>query len=304
MRDSTSKDKMKETLAVIGAKSMIASQFCQQAEGEFALIRADLPEIDITKKDLVENFFKHNSFQWAILFSAITDVTGSEKERDNKNGPTWQVNVDGTRNVAQMCKIYSRGLIFFSTDFVFDGTNGPYSEDDPTGPDLKKISWYGITKIEGEKIVAQVTSHIILRISYPYSGKDTGKEDLFLRIVKRYERGELYPMYTDQTITPTYIGDIEPALKLLFARQARGIIHLASPQPVTQYDFARYAIDESKIKGPKSLETKSILEDHKNENFVPRPQNSGLMVDKIRSLGFEPTGWQQGIDKSINLWIK
>lgn len=295
---------MGKTLAVIGASSMIGSQFCDQAERDFELVRADRPEVDVTKKDLVEKFFKNNNFGWAILFSAITDVTGSEKERDNKNGPAWQVNMEGTKNVARMCKTYNRGLVFISTDFVFDGSSGPYTEDDPTGPNLRKVSWYGITKIEGEKIVAQVANHIILRISYPYSGRDTGKEDSVLRIVKRYRRGELYHMYTDQTITPTYIPDIEPALSLLIARQVKGIIHLASPQKVTQYDFAQYLIDKSHAKGPKPLEPKSILEDQEGPNFVPRPKDGGLVVDKIRSLGFEPTGARQGIDKSIKLWLQ
>lgn len=295
---------MKKALAVIGARSMIGSQFCQQAEKDFKLIRANLPEVDITKKSLVEDFFKNHDFAWAILFSAITDVSGSEKERDDRNGPTWQVNVEGTRNVAQIAKTKSRGLIFISTDYVFDGASGSYSEDDPVGPNLQKVSWYGITKIEGEKITAQVAKHIILRISYPYSGKDTGKEDLLLRIVKRYQRGELYPMYRDQIITPTYIPDIEPAIKLLLAKNFKGIIQLASPKSASQYDFAKYAIERSDVKGPKALETKSILQDVGGQNFVPRPKDGGLKVDKIRSLGFEPTDWQQGIDKSIKLWLK
>lgn len=295
---------MGKTLAVIGASSMIGSQFCDQAKADFELVRADRSEVDITRKDLLLKFFKNNNFGWAILFAATTDVTGSEKERDNKNGPTWQVNVGGTRNVAQMCEIHNRALVFISTDFVFDGSSGPYKEDDPTGPNLRKVSWYGITKIEGEKIVAQVANHIILRISYPYSGRDTGKEDLILRIIRRYQRGELYPMYTDQTITPTYIPDIEPALSLLIAKHFKGIIHLASPQEVTQYEFAKYLIDKSHAKGPKPLAAKSILEDQKSQNFVPRPKDGGLVVDKIRNLGFEPTDWKEGINKSTSSLMK
>lgn len=291
---------MRTPLAVIGALSMIGSQFCDQAKSDFELTGADRPEVDITKKDLLFNFFKNNDFDWAILFSAVTDVAGSEKERNDQNGLAWQVNVEGTRNVVQMCKTYSRALVFISTDFVFDGTNGPYNENDPTGPDLAKVSWYGITKIEGEKIVAKLANYIILRISYPYSGRDTGKEDLILRIIKRYQRGELYPMYKDQIITPTYIPDIEPALNLLITKQTKGIIHLASPQEITQYDFARYAIKKSQVKGPKPLTTKSILEEKRGQNFVPRPKDGGLLVDKIRSLGFEPTGWRKGINKSIS----
>ncbi|MBI3282528.1 NAD(P)-dependent oxidoreductase [Candidatus Curtissbacteria bacterium] len=296
---------MKQALAIIGSGSMIGSQFYQQAQADFGLVRADLPEVDITKSDLVESFFKNNNFQWAILFSAITDVMAIEKERDYENGPTWQVNVEGTRNVAEACKKYSRGLIFISTDFVFDGVGGPHSEDDPTGPNRQKVTWYGITKIEGENLVrATLSKYIILRISYPYSGKDTGKEDLVLRDVRGFESGELYKMYDDQTITPTYIPDIEPAVSLLLRKNFTGTIHLASPITTTQYEFSSVLIEKAGVKGPHPLERKSIREDTQKPQAVPRPKDGGLRVDKIKSLGFAPTDWRQGIDKSIALWLK
>lgn len=296
---------MKEQLAVIGANSMVGSQFCQQAEKESFLIKGNYPQVDITNSDLVEKFFANHDFAHLVLFSAFTDVGQAEEQRGKKDQPCWQINVVGVQNVAGACRKFGRGLIFLSTDFVFDGTGGPYKEEDETGPDLEKVSWYGITKIEGEKIIAaNLSNYIIARIAYPYSGRDTGKDDLILRIAKRYKIGTLYPMYTDQTITPTYIPDIAPAVNLLKDVNFRGIIHLASPTPVTQFDFAKTLIERAQLQGLKPLEQKSIDEDLKEENAVPRPKNCALLTNKVRSLGFEPTNWRQGIDKSVKLWIK
>ena len=295
---------MKRNLAVIGSTSMVGSQFCEESQKEANLIKGDLPQVDITSKDLVENFFK-NDFDTVILFSAFTDVNAAERQRKNKTEPCWQVNVQGTKNVADACRRFNRKLISISTDFVFDGASGPYSETDSTGPDMDKVSWYGITKIEAEKaLMATVSNYIILRIAYPYSGRDTGKDDLVLRILKLYQQGNLYPMYVDQTITPTYIPDIAPALLLLLKKNFSGIIHLASPQPVSQYEFARVLIEKAKARGPHLLSQKSVDDDLKKEGATPRPKNSTLKVDKIKSFGFTPTDWHQGIDNSVNLWLK
>lgn len=111
-------------------------------------------------------------------------------------------------------------------------------------------------------------------------------------------------MYVDQTITPTYIPDIAPALLLLLEKNFGGIIHLASPEPVSQYEFAKELIERAKARGPHPLLQKSIDDDLKKEGATPRPKNSGLKVDKIISLGFTPTDWHQGIDNSVNLWLK
>ncbi|MBI2594418.1 sugar nucleotide-binding protein [Candidatus Curtissbacteria bacterium] len=143
-------------LAIIGSKSMVGSRFCELATPNFKIIPVDLNgdlSVDITDRKEVSAFCKEYEFDWALLFAAFTDVDRAEEQRNDRNSSCWQINVEGTRNVAVACKKYRRNLLFMSTDFVFDGTGGPYLEDDPQGPDLRKVSWYGITKIEAEKLI-------------------------------------------------------------------------------------------------------------------------------------------------------
>ena len=285
-------------MAVVGANSMVGSRFCEMAKSYFDLIKSDLKsgiKVDITEKSSVEDFFKNNSFDWLILFAAFTDVDAAEKQRNDKAQSCWQINVEGTKNVADALKKYNRKLIFISTDFIFDGTKGNYKEDDAPGPNLEKVSWYGITKIEAEKIIkSTLSAYIILRLAYPYRSKFEGKDDLAKRVWRLYKEGKLYPMFTDQTITPTLIDDIAPAVSLLISKGVTGTINLASPIAASQYDFAKELI--STFGGnPRDIEKGSIVEFLKVEGRTPRSKNSNLNVEKIKGLGFNPTDWKEGI---------
>jgi len=285
----------KMSIAVVGSSSMVGSRFCGLVPQQFNLIKADLHSdapIDMTDKESISIFFKKHDFQWLILFSAYTDVDEAEKQQNNKKGLCWKINVDGVRNVANACKKFKRKLIFISTDFVFDGINGPYDETDPIGGDLDKISWYGLSKIEGEKIVQRVlTDCIILRISYPYRAKFPQKDDFAKIILRRYRNNTLFPVFSDQFLTPTFIDDLGPATGLIISRNQRGIFHIASPQITTPYEFAKHLIltfggDPSKVKKGSILQAKLK---------APRSVIGGLKVERIKNLGFVPTDWKEGI---------
>lgn len=288
------------TVGVIGASSMIGSRYCELAQNDFDLVKADLSgetPVDITNLESVDEFFKNNEFTNVILFSAFTDVDAAQKQKGDKSGTCWQVNVVGVQNVVNTCLKYKRGLIFISTSFVFDGTQGPYNEDSPVGPDLEKVSWYGITKIEAENIIkGELTNYITIRITYPYRARFAQKDDFAKQILKKYRQGSLYPMFSDQTFTPTFVDDLAPAIKLLLTgNQTPQVIHLASPQIATPYEFAKYLI-EVFGEDPSGLKEGSIVEFLKKPGATPRAVKGALSVKKIERLGFHPTNWRQGID--------
>lgn len=295
----TSVSSPKATLAVIGASSMIASRFCDLSKNQFNLVEGDLSgkiAVDITQEKSVKDFFKNHKFDWILLFSAFTDVDEAEKQKDSKNGLCWKINVEGVKNVVSECKQNKKNLLFISTDFVFDGTGGPYDEDSPQGGDLDKVSWYGITKLEAEGLIQKnLKTFIILRISYPFRGPFKGKDDQVKRILRLYDAGNLYPMFYDQTITPTFIDDLAPAISILTNKNQNGIFHLASPRTTNQLEFARKVLKifgEDKDK----LKKGSIVEFLKNPSVTPRPINGGLKVEKLRKLGFLPTDWEKGLE--------
>lgn len=292
------KDYLKLPIAVIGAGSMVGSRFCDLTRGELTLIESDVSgqnAIDITSEKSVEEFFKDHDFGSLILFSGYTDVDGAEAQRGDKSGICWKINVNGVENIVRACKKYNRKLIFISTEFVFDGTNGPYSEDDKVGEDLDKISWYGITKMEGEKIIeSSLKDSLILRITYPYRGKYEKKDDIFKRILKLAKEGKLYPMFGDQKTTPTFIDDIPKAFELILTKNQKGIFHIASPKIASWYEIARLLLKTFGL-DPNSVEKGSLKEFLKSKGRTPRPINGGFNVSKIVNLGFTPTSWDEGI---------
>jgi len=294
----TSEFSAKTSMAVVGSLSMVGSRFCELSSRSFSLIKTDLKgdiSIDITQRDSVDIFFKNHDFEWLILFSAFTDVDAAEKQRGDKNGLCYLINVKGTASVVDACKNSNRKLIFISTDFVFDGQNGPYSEESQPGGNPPKVSWYGLTKIEAENYVREnLANFLILRIAYPYRGRFAAKDDIAKRILRLYLKNQLYPMFSDQVITPTFIDDLFPAVKLLISSGQEGIFHLVSPRETTQFEFAKEVIKV--FRGDlNKLKSGSIIEFLKDPSNTPRPQNGGLKVDRIKALGFKPTDWQEGI---------
>jgi len=295
----TSVSSPKITCAVIGASSMVASRFCDLSKNHLNLIKGDLNgkiPIDITQEKSVNDFFNNYDFDWTLLFSAFTDVDGAEKQRNSKSGLCWKINVEGVKNVVSECQKRKKSLLFISTDFVFGGSSGPYDEDSLQGEDLDKVSWYGITKLEAESLIQKnLKTFVILRISYPFRGPFSQKDDQVKRVLRLYDAGNLYPMFYDQTITPTFIDDVAPALPLLFKKGARGIFHLASPRTTNQLEFAKKVL-ETFGKDAGKLKKGSIVDFLKEPSTTPRPVKGGLKVNKIKELGFSPTDWEKGIE--------
>lgn len=286
---------MSERIAVIGSKSMVGSRFCELASDNFEIIEADQPKVNLKSEQTIENFFAENDFDLAILFASFTDVDEAEKQRNDQRASCWQINVQGTQKIAQACQSHNRHLLFISTDFVFDGTNGPYSEDDEPGPDLEKVSWYGITKMEAEKAVKNANpDNLVVRIAYPYRGKYPEKDDIVKRILRLAQADKLYPMFSDQIITPTFIDDLAPAISLLIAKNQTGTWHLASEKSTTQYELAKKTLALAAL-NPAIVSEGSIHEFLKGAQSTPRPVNGGLKVDKIKNLGFTPTSWEEGL---------
>lgn len=281
---------------------MVGSRFCEMAEGKLNLIKTDLYgsiPLDITDKQKIDDFFRTQDFEHAILFAAFTDVDAAERQRGDKNGSCWRINVEGTGNITEAAVKFNKKLIILSTDFVFDGTGGPYREEDQTGPDLNKVSWYGLTKIESEKKVKLTNDGTILRISYPYRAVFQQKEDFARLILRKYKEGNLHPMFSDQTISPTFVDDVFEAINLLISKKHKGIFHLGSPALTTPFEFAKELVSTFK-EDPHKIKKGSLASFSKTTGSTPRPLKGGMIVEKITKLGFRPTDYKTGIKKLFN----
>ena len=236
-----------------GFTSMVGSRFIELYP-EFTVENLDLTTgIDITNSDIVTQKISQSSAAALIHFAAFTDVDAANAQSGDKDGPCHRVNVLGTKSVTKACAATNKYLIHISTDFVFDGKNPPlggYTETDTPHP----IEWYGQTKLWAEEEVhTSGAKYVIARITYPYRANFPAKLDLVRKIIAKLEDGTLPPMFTDHTLTPTFIDDIAVVLKTFLEKQPTGIYHVVGSSHVSDYDIAIaaaevFGLDKSQVR--------------------------------------------------------
>ena len=296
---------MKTSILVLGSSGLVGSRFTDLYHSQNPFFTPDSKELDISDKNQVETFFKENkdSFETVLNFAAYTDVDGAEKERGNEKGLVWMLNVDGPRYLAEMCQKYGKYFIQISTDFVFPGTEdypGPYSEDAKTPQGPEKLSWYGWTKLMGEKKAQEAArTCAIVRISYPFRANYTQKLDFARNILTLFDEGKLYPMFSDQKMTPTWVDEACKVLYLLLEEKKTGIFHVATQGVTTPYEFASYLL--GKARGVKGIVKEgSIAEFLKAPGRTPKPRLGGLESIKTQKiLDTKFLTWKEAIDELV-----
>jgi dTDP-4-dehydrorhamnose reductase len=208
----------------------VGSRFVEISKRKNFLHYPKQVEFDITDPGDIRNIISSYNFSAVVNFAAYTDVNKAEDERGDKNGTCWQVNVEGVRNLVNAVKPYIERIHFIqiSTDMVFSGSKddpGPYKEDQPIGNELSKITWYGYTKGRAEKVVGGVLGDraSIVRIIYPVRAKFLHKLDYIGKALKLFDEGSLYPLFSDQKISITFIDELCDFLDKIIIANVRSI---------------------------------------------------------------------------------
>ncbi len=245
--------------------------------------------IDITSPDQVSEAFKNSEAKIVLHLAAKTDVDACEDDKLLlEEGQAWLVNVEGTRNIIEGAKKYHKRVIYISTDFVFDGTKGYYTEDDVPNP----VNWYGLTKYEGEKAVVQSgISFSIIRLAYPYRAYFPIKSDFVRKIITASQNSEEIKSLTDHFFTPTFIDDFAGGIDILLQRELNGIFHLTGSQSLTPYEAVGAVFKTFGIRG--KIVPLKRAEYFKNRAF--RPCRLALKNDKITKLGASMRSFIDGL---------
>ena len=223
---------------ITGAKGMLGQDLCPTLEdlGCF-LIETDIDNLDITKKEDVEDFVSKAHPDLIIHLAAYTNVDRAEEEEEKAE----LINAVGTENVALAASKIDVPLIYISTDYVFDGTkNSPYLPTDPTNP----INAYGRTKLKGEELVQKhCKKYYIARTSWLYGMYGKNFVDTMLSLKDKEE----LKVVDDQWGTPTWTMDLASALMKLLTKPY-GIYHLSGGgKPTTWYNFAKTIFELSNL---------------------------------------------------------
>ena len=252
-------------------------------------------EFDITNKENVLSYCKKINPDFIIHCAAYTQVDQAEIDKDM----AYLVNYEGTKNICEAAKACDSTVVFFSTDYVFDGLkNGEYSELDKPNPQ----SVYGMTKFLAEKEVAKLDKYIIARVSWLYgiNGKNFVKTMLTLadKGVKEVN------VVNDQVGSPTYTKDVAYAVEKLMDRCDRtedyGIYHVTNECAISWAGFAKeiFSINDLDV----NVNNITTEEYNKNQNKViaPRPLNSRLSKSKLYELGIDMPDWDNALKRYNN----
>lgn len=280
-------------IAIIGSTGLVGSRVTEILKEKHQIEELNSSTgFDITDVDSVSSL-QESDAEIVIHLAAKASVDGCEEDKPlGEKGDAWKMNVEGVKNVADVCLSSSKKLVYISTDFVFDGKKPPgekYTEKDTPNP----INWYAQTKYEGEKIVQQLKSPwIIARIAYPYRATYEKKNDFVKTIKERLENGSTLVGVTDHIFCPTFIDDIARALDTLIKKDASGIFHVTGSECLSPFDAVKT------IAMTFGLDTSNIEVGSRGEFFVgkaPRPYNLALDNGKITDLGAKMKTFEEGL---------
>ncbi|WP_026628725.1 SDR family oxidoreductase [Dyadobacter alkalitolerans] len=259
------------------------------AKGENRLSVSDgyrFLEMDVTDAVQVDEVLTEVKPEVIIHTAAMTNVDQCEMEKD----ACWKLNVTAVEILIAACKKHNIFLEHVSTDFIFDGTSGPYKEEDEPNP----ISFYGWSKYAAEKAVMHSDIQwAIARTVLVYGiAHDMSRSNIILWVKKSLEEGKAIKVVTDQFRTPTLAEDLAMGCYLIADQLAEGVFHISGEDFLTPYEMAIMAADYFSL-------DKSLISPTDASAFrqpARRPPRTGFDLKKSRDiLGYEPHTFREGI---------
>jgi dTDP-4-dehydrorhamnose reductase len=244
--------------------------------------------MDVTEHAQVQAAVQRVAPDYVIHAAAFTDVDACEIEPQR----AWDVNALGTEHVADACEEHGAKLIYISTDYVFDGEDGPYTEEDPTHP----INVYGESKLAGERFTLNRSENAVARVCVLY-GPD--KPNFVTWVIDSLRANTPINVVSDQYNTPTYVGSCARALLRMCELDLAGVYHVSGREQLDRYAFARaiadvFALNEKLI----NVTTTDTLRQR-----ARRPMNSSLSVAKAeRALGMRLANVREGLTLLRDEW--
>ena len=254
-------------------------------ERGLTFVAYDSKALDITNREAVMATFKAEQPDVVLHAAAYTKVDLAEDEGRAMN---WQVNVTGTKNIADATKQYGAKLVAVSTDYVFDGLNvGEYRETDPVNP----RNAYGRAKLAGELAVTESgAAAYIVRTSWVFG--EFGNN--FVYTMQRL--AESHPKLTvvnDQLGRPTWTRTLaEFMLHLIAVEATYGVYHLSNDETATWFDFAKEILKDT------AVEVEPVISAEFPQKAY-RPKHSVMNLEKAKSTGFEILSWREALNKFL-----
>ncbi|TCD10329.1 SDR family oxidoreductase [Pedobacter frigidisoli] len=243
-------------------------------------------ELDILNADQVKYVIEKYRPDAIIHTAAMTNVDTAEANKELCH----QLNVDAVQTLLSLCEEKNIQLIHLSTDFVFDGADGPYKEEDAVNP----ISYYGESKVLAEELLINSNANwAILRTILVYGiTNDMSRSNIVLWAKGALEKGLPINVVNDQWRMPTLAEDLAEACILAVEKNAQGIYHVSGKDYMSIADLVRKVADYWVL-------DQSIISEVSSESLnqtAKRPAKTGFVLDKtIRDLSYNPHSFEEGL---------
>lgn len=238
-------------------------------EHPIRLSGATIGQADLCRAEQVRELLRAVRPEWVVHCAAVTDVDWCERNPD----ATWAINVRAAGDVARAAAEVGAGIVYVSTDSVFDGQRGGYTEDDEPAP----LNVYARNKLAGERAVSENAARAIILRTNLFGWNCRAKLSLAEWVLDRLESGTPFPGFDDVVFAPLLVNDLADVIFELIDRGASGLYHAASAEAISKYEFARLIAGvfdrDPDLVRPARLADQPL--------GAPRPLNTALRADKL-----------------------
>jgi len=241
-------------------------------------------ELDITDQKQVAKLIESEKPQVVINTAAMTNVDLCEDEKEACDA----LNVDAVRYLADTCAKIDAHLIQISTDFIFDGVDGPYKEEDVPNP----LSYYGLSKLKSEQLLqAHSVKWTVLRTIIVFGvGEKLSKGNIVLWAKSALEKGDPLNIIDDQFRAPTLAEDLADICILVAKKKALGIFNASGKDIMSIYEIVERIAKHygNSIDNLNKISTATL------KQKAGRPPKTGFILDKsINQLGYNPHSFEE-----------
>jgi dTDP-4-dehydrorhamnose reductase len=250
-----------------------------------------LRPLDITDASQVGACIAELRPRTIYLTGALTHVDYCEDHKDE----AWRINVQGPRAVAEEARRAGAKLVFYSTEYIFDGAAGPYAEDAAPNP----LSAYGRTKLEAENIIRGILEDALILRTTVVFGWDRQSKNFAMQIHERVQSGSEMKIPEDQVGSPTWATYLADSSVKLVQKGARGIVNVVGKDNLPRTEFARALV---RVFGGNSNLVVPVATASLRQKAA-RPLRGGLRPDKLRDLlGEEPMSLEDSLERLKRDW--
>jgi dTDP-4-dehydrorhamnose reductase len=289
---------LKTKVLVTGANGLLGQKLIEQLEEGYDVLglgrrpapvwpegKAAYVQCDITRRADVRVVVEQFVPNVIINAAAFTDVDRCEIDKE----ACWRINVEGVENLLYAAKKVHARFVQVSTDYVFDGSRGLYTEEDVPQP----LGYYGRSKLAAENAVrASELRHSIVRTQVLYGTGRSVRPNFALWLLKNLSEGQAVRVVTDQIGSPTLVDDLAAGIAKIVELGKDGLYHVAGSEVISRFDFAHelcrvFGFDPALLQPITTPELSQL---------APRPRDSSFVIDKaMRELGIKPRGVREGL---------